>query len=207
MIIGFIGAGDMASTIAQHAVEAGHHVRLFGRDKAKLAQTVARLGDRASAATCDDVLAADMIVLAVNWIHVEQALSDCRPRPGSILVDATNAVVRGADAFEIADFGERISSQIVAERAPGARLVKAFNTIRTEDLRAGPWRGDARRVILVSSDDIDAKATVKTFIDSIGFAAIDLGGLSTGGPLQSFGGPLATGHDFLIAGDTIEQRT
>lgn len=206
MIVGFIGAGDMASTIARHALNAGHQVRMLGRNKEKLARTVAELGDGASAATCDEVLAADIVVLAVSWADVESALSGCRPQPGAILVDATNAIVRRSDAFEIAEFGDQISSEIVARLAPGARVVKAFNTIRTEDFRAGPWRGDARRMIMLSGDDVEAKATVKSLIEGFGFMAVDLGGLSTGGRLQTFGGPFATGHDFLAAGDTISER-
>lgn len=207
MIIGIIGAGDMATTIAQHALKAGHQVRLLGRNPEKLSQTIARLGDGSSAATCDELLAADMVVLAVSWSDVEQALAGCRPKPGTILVDATNALVRHADSFEVTDFGDRISSEIVAELAPGTRVVKAFNTIRTEDFRAGPRRGDARRVLMVSGDDSNAKAAVKALIESFGFMVADLGSLSTGGRLQSFGGPLATGHDFLVAGDTIDDRT
>lgn len=207
MIIGFIGAGDMAATIAQHAVRTGHQVRLLGRDQDKLARTVAALGQGASAATCEEVLAADIIVLAVGWAEMEQALAQCRPRPGAILVDATNAIVRRADGFEVASFGDRISTEIVADRAPGARVVKAFNTIRTEDFRAGPWRGDAQRMIMLSGDDEGAKAKVKGLIEDFGFLAVDLGGLAAGGRLQSFGGPLATGQDFLVAGDTIAQRT
>lgn len=207
MIIGFIGAGDMASTIAQYAIEAGHQVRMLGRNKEKLAQTITRLGKGASASGCEDVLDAGIVVLAVSWADVEGALGGCRPRPGTILVDATNAIERGPNGFEIATFGEKISTEIVADRAPGARVVKAFNTIRTEDFRAGPRRGDARRIIMVSGNDPEAKATVKALIEDFGFMAVDLGDLSTGGRLQSFGGPLATGHDFLVAGDTIGERT
>jgi predicted dinucleotide-binding enzyme len=206
MIIGTIGAGDMATTIAGFALRAGHEVRLSGRNQAKLAQVVAQLGTGASAATPREVAEADIIILAVNWPDVAAALAACPSLDGKIVVDATNPLLQREPVFKLADFGDRISSEIVADQIPRARIVKAFNTIRTEDFRNGPRRGDARRVIMFSGDDTGAKATVKALIESFGFVAIDLGGLVSGGRLQSMGGPLATGHDFLIAGDSMDER-
>jgi predicted dinucleotide-binding enzyme len=207
MIIGFIGAGDMATAIAAYALKNGHSVKLLGRDTAKLQHTVAALGSGASVATVDNVAVADLVILSVNWPDVSEALSQIAVPEGTILIDATNALLRREPTFEIADLGDLISTEVVQGLVPGARVVKAFNTIRTEDLRAGPWRGDARRVIMVSSDHVEAKQSVVGMIRGFGFLPIDLGGLSCGGRLQSFGGPLATGHDFLVTGDRLEDRT
>ncbi len=84
----------------------------------------------------------------------------------------------------LADLGGRGASEIVASLAPGARLVKAFNSILMSNFEAGPKRGDARRVLFVSGDDASAKSTVKALIENFRFAVIDLGGLQTGGRLQ-----------------------
>ena len=62
----------------------------------------------------------------------------------------------------------------------------------------GPVKGQGKRVIFVSGDDEESKRVVKGLIESLGFAAIDLGGLVTGGRLQQAGGPLA-GLDLFIA--------
>jgi len=53
-------------------------------------------------------------------------------------------------------------------------------------------------VIFVSGDDGESKRAVKNLIESFGFAAIDLGGLVTGGRIQQAGRPLA-GLDLFIA--------
>ena len=62
----------------------------------------------------------------------------------------------------------------------------------------GPVRGQGKRVIFVSGDHEESKRVVKDLIGSFGFAAIDLGGLVTGGRIQQAGGPLA-GLDLFIA--------
>jgi hypothetical protein len=46
-------------------------------------------------------------------------------------------------------------------------------------------------VIFLSGDDAEAKSAVTALFEDAGFAAIDLGGLVTGGPMQQLGGPLA----------------
>jgi 8-hydroxy-5-deazaflavin:NADPH oxidoreductase len=86
----------------------------------------------------------------------------------------------------------------VAGFALGARIVKAFNSIPMAHFNAGPIKGQGKRVIFVSGDDEEAKRAVKDLIESFGFAAVDLGGLVTGGRIQQAGGPLA-GLDLLVA--------
>jgi predicted dinucleotide-binding enzyme len=91
----------------------------------------------------------------------------------------------------VADLGGRTSSEVVAEQAPGARLVKAFNTLPPPVLAADPRQAGGARVIFLSGDDGAAKTTVRALLQRLGFAAVDLGGLVSGGRLQQFpGGPL-----------------
>jgi predicted dinucleotide-binding enzyme len=87
----------------------------------------------------------------------------------------------------------------VAGFAPGARVVKAFNSIITERFNEGPTKNSGRRVIFVSGDESEPKGFINDLIKSFGFEPIDLGGLVTGGRLQQAGGPLA-GHDLVDFG-------
>lgn len=88
---------------------------------------------------------------------------------------------------------------MVAALAPGARIVKAFNSIITDRFNEGPAKNGGRRVIFVSGDESESKEFIKGLITSFGFEPIDLGGLVTGGRLQQAGGPLA-GHDLVDFG-------
>src|SRR5713101_7849730 len=83
--------------------------------------------------------------------------------------------------------------------APGARIVKAFNSIVTARFNEGPVKNGGRRVIFVSGDHPEPTAFIKQLIESFGFTAIDLGGLATAGRLQQAGGPLA-GRDLVEFG-------
>ena len=71
------------------------------------------------------------------------------------------------------------------------RVVKAANTLGAEVLGSDPHETGGRRVIFVSGDDDDAKSAVASLFEDAGFAAIDLGGLATGGVMQQIHHPLA----------------
>jgi len=117
---------------------------------------------------------------------------------GRVLIDATNPFVETSPRLILADLGGIGASEIVARFAPGARIVKAFSSIRMAHFNQGPVTGQGKRVIFVSGDDQASKRAVKDLIESFGFAAIDLGGLVTGGRIQQAGGPLA-GLDLFVA--------
>lgn len=88
---------------------------------------------------------------------------------------------------------------MVAGLAPGARVVKAFNSIVTARFNEGPIKNGGRRVIFVSGDHPEPTDFIKGLIESFGFVAVHLGGLATGGRLQQAGGPLA-GRDLVDFG-------
>ena len=103
---------------------------------------------------------------------------------GQVVVDATN------DWFAD-DLQGRTSSELVADLVPGARVVKAGNTLGADVLGSDPQGAGGRRVFFISGDDADAKADVVSLFQDAGFAPIDLGGLATGGAMQQIHHPLA----------------
>src|SRR4029077_18541862 len=93
----------------------------------------------------------------------------------------------------VPELGASTSSEEVAKRLPGARLVKAFNTINWEHL-GQQGRPDLplpeRRAIFLAGDDAEAKRTVARLVEEIGFAPVDTGPLREGGRSQQPGMPL-----------------
>jgi len=84
----------------------------------------------------------------------------------------------------------RTSSEMVAEMAVGARLVKSISNIPMA------WIQDfspnkPRIVIFTSGDHTEAKQLVIEVINSVGFVAVDLGSLATGGAMHEVGAPLS----------------
>lgn len=189
MKIGFIGAGTVAKTIARHVLSAGHRVVLSNsRGPESLAALVAELGPGAAAGTAKEAAEQDLVVLAAKWDGVQAALFSVGDWTGRILVDATNRVA-SYQPLALGDISGRTSSEIVADLAPGAKVVKAFNTVPMS------WISDfssskRKTALFVSGDDADAKKVVSDLIEEIGFCSLDLGSLAVGGRLQQLGGPL-----------------
>jgi hypothetical protein len=148
-----------------------------------LGSLVAALGEGASAGTVGEAATADLVVVAVPWPRVGEAV-DGLSWEGRIVIAATND-------FDAGDLNGRTSSEVLADRVPGARVVKAANTLGARVLAADPHEGAGRRVLFLSGDDAGAKSEVSALFDDAGFAAIDLGGLAAGGAMQQIGGPLA----------------
>lgn len=187
--IGIIGAGAIGQAFAKQALRAGYRVILSNsRGPASLAGVVDKLGPAATAGSVAQAAAADLVFVSVNWAQLGNALQDVDLR-GRIVIDANNPVL--LPGFRLAELGGRNSSQWFTELAPGARVVKAFNTLLADVLAGDPGKDGGRRVVFLSGDDREAKAEVSRLIERLGFAGVDLGSLEVGGTLQQFpGGPL-----------------
>jgi predicted dinucleotide-binding enzyme len=199
MIIGIIGAGNVAQTFARFALASGHDVTISNnRGPDTLREIEKTLGGRVRIGTVAQAVIAPVVLLAVPWPSVESALSDLPSWDDRILIDATNGFKDGTPAGGIVDTGERSTSEVVASYAPGARIVKTFNTNAMAVLaNTSPYPG-VKRVLFVSGDDSTAKGVVVDLLQSFGFATLDLGNLHVGGRLQQVGGPIAA-RDFLLA--------
>jgi 8-hydroxy-5-deazaflavin:NADPH oxidoreductase len=190
MKIGFLGAGVVAQTIAKHALSFRHEVVFSNsRGPESLASLVKELGPGASAGTVQEAAEQEIVVLAVMWPGVQKALFAVADWKGRLLVDATNRVA-GFSPLSLGDISGRTSSEIVADLAPGARVVKAFNSVPMA------WISDftpskPNTVLFISGDDDEAKKPVHDLIEEFGFTCVDLGSLAIGGRLQQLGGPLA----------------
>jgi predicted dinucleotide-binding enzyme len=184
MDVGIVGAGRLGQAMAQVAVRAGRSVAIANsRGPESLAPVVSILGEGASAATVDEAASAGIVVIAVPWDRVPEAVRGITWN-SQVVIDATND-------WAADDLQGRTSSELVADLVVGARLVKAANTLTAEVLASDPHEAGGQRVIFISGDDADAKAEVVALFQDAGFAAIDLGDLATGGALQQIHHPLA----------------
>jgi predicted dinucleotide-binding enzyme len=182
--VGIIGAGRIGQAMARTALRAGRSVVIANsRGPESLTSVVSALGDGVSAGTVQQAAATGIVVIAVPWPRVRQALEGLE-WSGQIVIDATND-------FEPSDLDRRTSSEVVADLVRGARVVKAANTLVAAVLGSDPHEGGGQRVIFLSGDDVDAKAEVISLFEDAGFFSIDLGALITGGTMQQLGAPLS----------------
>jgi predicted dinucleotide-binding enzyme len=182
--VGIIGAGRIGQAMARTALRARRSVVIANsRGPESLTSVVSALGEDVSAGTVQQTAAAAIVVVAVPWPRVAQALEGLE-WSGQIVIDATND-------FEPSDLNGRTSSEVVADLVRGARVVKAANTLAAAVLGSDPQEASGQRVIFLSGDDLDAKAEVISLFEDAGFFTIDLGPLITGGAMQQLGAPLA----------------
>jgi predicted dinucleotide-binding enzyme len=155
--IGIIGAGRIGGNAGRLFEQAGHEVFLGSR------------GTLADAAAFSDV-----VMLSVPWTAVDDVLATTGPLDGKVVIDTTNPYGPGG----VQDLGGRSAGRVNTGRMPGARIVRAFNTLTSGFQGEAAGRsGDERAVMFLSGDDEDAKRLVSELIEQIGFAPVDVGGL------------------------------
>ena len=199
MKIGFLGAGNVTRTFSRHLINAGHTIVVSNsRGPATLSDFVADLGPSAIAGTREQAAECDVVILATHWVKAPEALKGIDWH-GRILIDATNAhmdsvpdislagVTRSRAALKLTG---HTSSELVAKIAVGARLVKSISNMPMAWIQDF-FPNKPRTVIFTSGDDAEAKKLVIDMINGIGFAAIDLGSLATGGAMHEVGAQLS----------------
>ena len=174
-----IGFGKIGQALARAFARSGIQVSVATtRDPESFASTAAAIGPEIVPKKLAEAVNADVVFLAVGYkAHpdVAKALSTWQ---GKTIVDVTNAY--GVPPEEL---GGLPSSQVVAQAFTGARLVKGFNHLGAGVLAQDPAVNGGRRVVFLASDDDGAAAEIAALAENLGFAPINLGGLSEGGLL------------------------
>src|SRR5450830_673046 len=172
--ISIIGAGGMAAAIAGLAAKAGHSVEVMSRDAAKARVLAEQVGAGATTGTFGTAPAGDIVVLAMPYAAVLDVVRQYGEKlAGKLLVDITNPVAADLASFVMP--GDSFGAQEIVKAAPAdAVIVKAFNTLFSHVLAAGSFQGRPLDVF-IAGDDVQAKARVAAFIESLGLRPMDIG--------------------------------
>ena len=181
--ISIVGLGNMASALADRALAGGNAVEIIGRDQTKAKELAATL-DGATAGTAGTAPAGDIVVLAVPYANATAVVSEYGDAlDGKVIIDITNPV--SADFTRLVTPDGSSGAQEIAKAAPeGAQVVKAFNTLFSHVLTAGP--GEDRRLdVFIAGDDAQAKTRVSAFVESMGLRPLDAGELPMARALEN----------------------
>jgi predicted dinucleotide-binding enzyme len=183
-IISIMGSGGMAAAIGGLAGKAGHTVEVMTRDAAKAQALVEQIGAGAKTGTFGAAPAGDIVILAVPYSAVLDVVKQYGAAlAGKILVDITNPVASDWTSFVTP--ADSFGAQEIARAAPAdAKVVKAFNTQFSHVLAAGPVEGHPPLDIFLAGDDVEAKARVSAFVESLGLRQFDVGQLSMARTLE-----------------------
>lgn len=196
MSYAIIGFGKIGQALARAFARNGIEVSVAAkRDPESFASDAAAIGPTIIPKSLAEAVKADVIFLAVRFEshpEVARALPDWT---GKTVIDAMNTQA------PLEELGGLPSTAFVAKVFTGARLVKGFNHLVAAVLDQDPAVHGGRRVVFLASDDDGAAAQVGALAEELGFAPIQLGGLSEGGLLLHARGK-SWGH--LIFKDLVE---
>lgn len=182
MKIGIIGSGNIGGNIGKHWAKAGHEVMFSSRHPEELKAMADEVGAKVGT-TEEAVEFGEVILLAIPYGKVPDLAEQIGSLDNKILIDAGNPYPNrdGEMAQKVIDDPEQTATGYVASLFPGAKTVKAFNSVFYKVFAEQAFKeGDERIAVQICSDDEPAKAIVKKLIEDIGFAPQDLGDLSQG---------------------------
>lgn len=179
MKIGIIGSGNIGGTLGRHWAKAGHEVMFSSRNPDELKEMADSVGAKAGT-PMEAADHAEVILLAIPLKANETVANELGDLNGKILIDATNPYPgRDGDvAKKIIEDDKLTSTGWTASLFPGARVVKAFNSVYFKVLEERAFRNGKERVaVQLASDDESARQKVKQLIEDIGMAPQDMGSL------------------------------
>jgi len=187
MQVTIIGTGNMGSAFVKQLTKAGHAVRVAGRDLAKAQALAAQYPGAQAVSAAGAAAGSDAIVVATGYGDAIAALRAVGDLDGKTIIDITNPLT--PDYMGLTLGYDTSAAEEIARALPGAHIVKAFNTLFAQVLADGPAFANGQRgSVFFASDSASAKTTVKTLIDSIGFQAVDAGGLKNARYLEPLAG-------------------
>ena len=182
--VAIIGIGNVGSALGKGLAAKGHTVTYGLRDpksdKAKAA--LSKIGPNAKAATVPDAAAAsEVIILATPWSAAKEALQSAGNLSGKILVDCINPFTPDLKSLSLGTTTS--AAETIASWAIGAQVVKAFNTTGADNM-THPSFGNQRLTMFICGNDANAKKTVSSLAQDIGFDPVDAGALAEARALE-----------------------
>ncbi|MEP6903150.1 MAG: NADPH-dependent F420 reductase [Actinomycetota bacterium] len=173
MKIAILGAGMVGAALGKRFSQTGHEVYFGVPNPAEYddKREFAKVGTVAEAAADSEI-----IVLAIPFDAISEAIENCGEVSGKIIVDCTNPLKMIDGRLSLALGFDTSGAEKVAAVANRAKVVKCFNQTGFDNL-ANPQYDIGKAVQFVCGDEPEARETVRKLAESIGFEAIDAGDL------------------------------
>ncbi|MDG6926352.1 MAG: NAD(P)-binding domain-containing protein [Nitrososphaerota archaeon] len=166
--VGIIGKGNVGSSIKRGLERVGYQVKTVGNDRNGVRETASW---------------AEVIILAVPFNALDNVLDEMGDGAnGKVLVDATN--VYTLEMMSVV--GSKSGAEILQGKAPGARVVKAFNSHFAKNMETGHIAGQ-QLSFFIAGDDKEAKQKVLELGSDLGFDPVDCGPLQNAKLVESLG--------------------
>jgi predicted dinucleotide-binding enzyme len=155
-------------------------VSISAGDQREANAVASQIGGSAAASNQDAIAEAQLVILAVPFDAVSGIVEELGTAlDGKIIVDVTNR-------FAPEELGAPSNAEMIQQIAPGAKVVKAINTVFASR-QADPLINGVQLDGFVASDDDAAKSAALEFVESLGFRPIDAGPLAMARALEGMG--------------------
>jgi len=191
MKIGIIGSGDVGRTLGQAFLSEGHAVMLGTRNTSK-PEVVAWKKDNPSGETgifSEAAKFGELLVIAIEGPATEAAVRLAGPEnfSGKTVIDVTNPITNDPPVNGVLKFFTGPDGSLMKKiqvLAPGAKLVKAFNSVGNT-LMYKPNLPGGTPTMFICGDDEAAKRTVTEILLSFGWEVEDMGKAEAAGAIES----------------------
>jgi predicted dinucleotide-binding enzyme len=152
MKVAIVGTGNMGSGLGRQFAAAGHEVFVGSRDPERAEAKAEEIGGIGHGTYADAIAQTDAFLLAVNWWDIDGVFPQLGDVEGKILIDCTNPYTDSTYSTP-ADLGGRSAADVIQERLPGARVVKAWNHVYAQIVNSSPEFGGQSASVLLAGDD------------------------------------------------------
>ena len=183
MKIAIIGAGNVGSTLGEGWRAVGHTIT-YGVPQPEDSKYLSLKAHSTVTSTPEAVKDSEIVVLATPWSKTQEAILQIgEALEGKVLVDCTNPLKPDLSGLSVGHITS--GAEQIAQWAPKAKVVKAFNTTGF-NIMTDPVLEGRKTVMFVASDDAAARKQVAELATELGFDAVEVGELATARLLEPF---------------------
>jgi len=184
--VSVIGAGNVGGNLGARLSMSGVPVQFGVREGSDTKNLLTRCGKDATLASQAAAAAwGDVVFLAVpGSVALDVARSLAKELEGKIVVDCNNPLT-WKEGPVWAPPAEGSLAAAIAKAAPGARVVKGFNTFGAEHHADPHHAGEPATQVFLASDDADAKKAVAEVATKAGFRVVDAGPLRNAAVIEN----------------------
>jgi predicted dinucleotide-binding enzyme len=177
--IGIVGSGRIGSTLGELWMKAGHEVMFSSQHLDHDQELANSLGPKAHAGTPREAAAfGDVMLISVPYSALPPIGRDIGEFiKGKVVLDTCNPNARDGDMG--ADARAKGTGVTSPQYLPGARLVRAFNSVGYNSLRSEAHRADPKIAIPLAADDAIALKIAVGLVQEAGFEPVVVGGLAS----------------------------
>ncbi len=180
--IGIVGSGHIGGNIGILLAKAGYDIVFSSRHPEELTALVKTAGPRTRAGSIADAVAfGEVIVLSVPLKGIPELDAETKNAlKGKIVIDTSNPYPeRDGKIAEEARSDPGGMGTFVARLLPGARIVRAFNTVYFADLKKTVNSKGEKIGIPIASDDKEGLQVAGELVKDAGLDPVVVGSLNT----------------------------